>query len=351
MDNLLSEMLLTVEALPDISYNGSSTTTAAAKSKQKGDVYTSSRSAPSPTPPQRSSSGLSESITTTETIKRSPKSPYTQHNYDTFGYAKNNIDETSSITTTLTPTESGRNTPALSDHPFSKGFYNNQDELYYDTDTQMQLHGNRRYNNNNNNQHTHDGYSTQQKQTENLLQSQSQNYMEVLRSETTLRSTSGGRGSLRFAGEESNIPYHAREYSKPFTYLTPSPQPDGKAPFKLHSGLSSPSMVRKALNGTSGRKTPSQVDFVERTRTYGGRQYNENKYTFGDKTPENNLSVFDSDKQVFDYNRNRNANNGSIDHSDVETTTTTKTTRHFEPLRRSNTMDGSFGRSGYASDG
>lgn len=345
MDNLLSEMLLTVEALPDINYNGSSTTAAVVKSKQNTPLLP--RSAPSPTPPLRS-----ENITTTETIKRSPKSPYTQQHqqtYDTFGYAKNNIDETSSITTTLTPTESGRNTPAMSDHPFNKGFYNNHDELYYDTDTQMQLHGSRRYNNND--QHTHDGYSTQQKQTENLLQSQSQNYMEVLRSETTIRSPSGGRGSARFVGEEANIPYHAREYSKPFTYLTPSPQPDGKAPFKMNTGLSSPSMVRKALNGTSGRKTPSQVDFVERTRTYGGRQYNENKYTFGDKTPENNLSVFDSDKQVFDYNRNRSANNGSIDHSDVETTTTTKTTRHFEPLRRSNTMDGSFGRSGYASDG
>lgn len=308
-------MLLTVEALPDININAQTTATNKRAASLQRNI---------------------ENITTTETIKRSPKSPYS-HNYESFGFAKNNsnnIDETSSITTTLTPTESGRNTPALSDHRF---YTVNQDDLYYDTDTQMQLHGNRR------NQYTHES-SQQQKANENLLQSQSQNYMEVLRSETTIRS---GR---RFGNEENNIPYHAREYSKPFTYLAPSPQPDGK---KL-SSLSSPSMVRKALNGTSGRKTPQQVDFVERTRTYGGRQYNENKYTFGDKTPENNLSVFDNDK-IFDYNGNSksNYNNGSIDHSDVETTTTTKTTttRHFEPLRRSNTMDGSFGRSGYASDG
>lgn len=330
MDNLLSEMLLTVEKLPDI--NG-------ATSKSKQNVYTTTtvKSAPSPIPLR--SSSISENIHTTETIKRSPKSPYS-HNYDTFGYSKNNqqdIGETSSITTTLTPTESGRNTPALSDHQFSKGYYTNQDELFYDTDTQMQLHGNR-------NRHAH-MFEPQQKQTENLLQSQSQSYMEVLRSEnsSTIRS---GRSS-RF--DESNIPYHAREYSKPFSYL---PSTGDAKMLKMQSGLSSPSMVRKALNnGTSGRKTPSQVDFVERTRTYGGRQYNESKYTFGDKTPESNLSVFDNDKLLYDYNsRNRSENsknNYSIEHSDVESTTT----RHFEPLRRSNTMDGSFGRSGYASDG
>jgi hypothetical protein len=339
LDNLLSEMLLTVEALPDISYNGSAPpTTTASKSKQQIDVCTTTtttsamRNASSPIPQSR---GVSENINT-ETIKRSPKSPYS-HNYDTFGYAaKNNtldIGETSSITTTLTPTESGRNTPALSDH---KGYYTNQDELFYDTDSQMQLHGNTR---------RHDGGYSQQKLPENLLQSQSQNYMEVLRSETTIRSN--GR-SPRF--EESNIPYHAREYSKPFTYLSPS---QGG---KINSGLSSPSMVRKALNGSSsGRKTPS-VDFAERTRTYGGRQNSENKYTFGDKTPESNMSVFDNG---YEYNRSRSenasrgaSNNFSIDQNGgVEVTTTTTTTRHFEPLRRSNTMDGSFGRSGYASDG
>lgn len=334
-------MLLTVEALPDI--NGA----ASNKSKQQiADFYTTKtgKSASSPTPVK--SASVSENIHTTETIKRSPKSPYS-HNYDTFGYSKNNqqdIGETSSITTTLTPTESGRNTPALSDLP-SKGYYTNQDELYYDTDTQMQLHGGS--NNRRHHAHMQDGYSPQQKQAENLSHSQSQSYMEVLRSEnsSTIRS---GR-SPRF--DESNIPYHAREYSKPFTYL-PSTAGDAKMLKMQHSGLSSPSMVRKALsNGTSGRKTPSQVDFAERTRTYGGRQYNESKYTFGDKTPESNLSVFDNDKLLYDYNsRNRSENsknNYSIEHSDVESTTA----RHFEPLRRSNTMDGSFGRSGYASDG
>lgn len=334
MDNLLSEMLLTVEKLPDI--NGA----AANKSKQQiANVYTTTTTKNASSPIPSKSTSISENIHTTETIKRSPRSPY-NHSYDTFGYSKNNqqdIGETSSITTTLTPTESGRNTPALSDLQYSKGYYTNQDELFYDTDTQMQLHGNR-------NRHAHI-YDQQQKQTENLLQSQSQSYMEVLRSEnnSTIRS---GRSS-RF--DESNIPYHAREYSKPFSYL---PSTGDAKMLKMQSGLSSPSMVRKALNnGTSGRKTPSQVDFVERTRTYGGRQYNESKYTFGDKTPESNLSVFDNDKLLYDYNsRNRSENsknNYSIEHSDVESTTT----RHFEPLRRSNTMDGSFGRSGYASDG
>ncbi|KAL7016503.1 hypothetical protein ACKWTF_010037 [Chironomus riparius] len=340
LDNLLSEMLLTVEALPDIAYSTE-------KSKQNCDVYTATTTTSNaasvrsnavdrtlPNNNQLLPPNVINNINTTNE-QRSQTRSYSYS--DAFGYSKNNdIGETSSITTTLTPTESGRNTPALSDQQY-KGFYTNNDELYYDTDTQMQLHGkSTRY------QHSlpDDTRKEYQKRSENLLQNQSLGYMEVLRSENNIS------GSRRY--EESNVPYHAREYSKPFSYL-PSTA-DGKI-IKMHHGLSSPSMVRKALNlngsVTSGRKNLSQ-DFVERTRY--GRQY-ENKYTFGDKTPENNLSVFDNDK-LFDY-RNRSENvkykdnaNYSIENSDVESSA-----HYFEPLKRSNTMDGSFGRSGYASDG
>ncbi|XP_070490417.1 tensin homolog isoform X2 [Chironomus tepperi] len=342
LDNLLSEMLLTVEALPDIAYSTE-------KSKQNSDVYTATTQTTTNTASMRSnavdrtlpnnnqnhSPNVINNINTTNDQRS-----HTQRSYsysDAFGYSKNNdIGETSSITTTLTPTESGRNTPALSDQQY-KGFYANNDELYYDTDTQMQLHGkSTRY------QHSlpDDTRKEYQKRSENLLQNQSLGYMEVLRSENNIS------GSRRY--EESNVPYHAREYSKPFSYL-PSTA-DGKI-IRMQHGLSSPSMVRKALNlngsVTSGRKNLSQ-DFVERTRY--GRQY-ESKYTFGDKTPENNLSVFDNEK-LFDY-RNRSENvkykdsaNYSIENSDVESSA-----HYFEPLKRSNTMDGSFGRSGYASDG
>lgn len=331
LDNLLSEMLLTVETLPDLSY----------KQTESFPIHRASSNANVRTSPQRSSDG---NITTTSAPATSQEFKRS-HVHQAFGYSKNSHDmgETSSVTTTtLTPTESRCNTPALSDHqgPMFKGYYNH-DELFYDTDTQMQLHGGKRQY-----QHNDSARKEYQKQTENLSQSSSQShgYMEVLRSEN--------RSGEPFA--ESNIPYHAREYSKPFSYGIPS-SGDGRM-LKMHSGLSSPSMVRKALNHNGGttvttvttsvRKTPSQ-DFEERTKY--GRSV-ERKYTFGDKTPENNLSVFDNDK-LFDYRarsekqRYKDGPSFSIDGSDVESA------HYFEPLRRSNTMDGSFGRSGYASDG
>lgn len=319
MDNLLSEMLLTVETLPDLSYGG----------KQIDEFPTSAGKRVSP---QRA---VESNITTnSQEFKRSHVHQTKSYNFDAFGYSKNNqeIGETSSITTTtLTPTESRCNTPAMSDHqgPF-KGYYHS-DDLFYDTDTQMQLHRNK---------HTDSSRKEYQKQTENLSHnpSQSYSYMEVLRSENR----SGDQPA-------DSIPYHAREYSKPFSYGIPS-SGDGKM-LKMQSGLSSPSMVRKALNQngttvTSVRKTPSH-EFEERAK-YG--RHVERKYTFGDKTPENNLSVFDNDK-LFDYRarsetlKYKDAASFSIENSDVESA------HQFEPLRRSNTMDGSFGRSGYASDG
>lgn len=337
MDNLLSEMLLTVETLPDISY------TDAGKNKQI-EMFPTKRTVVNAnvrTSPQRA---VESNINTnrnamSEEFKRSHVHQTKNYQFDAFGYKNQDMGETSSITTTtLTPTESRCNTPAMSDHQGLFKNYYHSDDLFYDTDTQMQLHSKHR-------QYPHSEHPRKeyQKQTENLLQnsSQSHSYMEVLRSEN--------RSGDRFA--DSNIPYHAREYSKPFSYGIPSTG-EGKM-LKTHSGhLSSPSMVRKALNQngatvTSVRKTPSH-DFEERAN-YG--RHVESKYTFGDKTPENNLSVFDNDK-MFDY-RNRSENlkykdgaGFSVEHSsDVESP------HFFEPLRRSNTMDGSFGRSGYASDG
>lgn len=342
MDNLLSEMLLTVETLPDLNYSNGQ------KNKQIEVFQTKRTNVNERTSPQRA---IESNITTStsnamnDEFRRSHVHQTKSYNYDAFGYKNNNQDlgETSSMTTTtLTPTESRCNTPAMSDQQgLFKGYYTNE-VLFYDTDTQMQLHGGKRQY-----QHIDNPRKEYQKQTENLLQnsSQSHSYMEVLRSENR----SGDQRA------ESNIPYHAREYSKPFSYGIPSTG-DGKM-LNMQSGhLSSPSMVRKALNHnqngtttvvtTSVRKIPSH-DFEERTKY--GRQV-ESKYTFGDKTPENNLSVFDNDK-MFDY-RNRSENlkykdgvSFSVENSDVESA------HNFEPLRRSNTMDGSFGRSGYASDG
>jgi hypothetical protein len=297
LDNLLSEMLLTAETLPDLSDSN------AANSKQT-EVFPIKQTA---------------NITTVTTNPRSHVQAAKNYNFEAFGgYSKNNQDDVSSITTTtLTPTESRCATP-------SDRNYHHDDHFYgYDTDTMMNLHGGAR------------------RHTENLLQNSSQSYMEFLQA----------RSDREHLSDHSGIPYHAREYSKPFSYL-PSTGTDGKM-LKMQSGLFSPSMVRKALNHngnsviqtttTTVRKIPS--DFEERTRF--GRSY-DSKYTFGDKTPENNSNVFGEEDKLFDYRaRSENQKNGrnfSVEKREVENT-------HFEPLRRSNTMDGSFGRSGYASDG
>lgn len=326
LDNLLSEMLLTVETLPDLSYNNP------ANNKQISEVFPTKKPDASDhrASPHRN---LHLNINTSEEFKRQNVQYHTKpFNIDNLGYKNNHeLGETSSMTTTLTPSESRCNTPAMSDHQAMSRSYYNHEDLYYDTDTQLRLHSGKRQP-----QHSDIARKENQRQAESNLQnsSQSYSYMEVLRSEN------------RFGDQpDSGIPYHAREFSKPFSYGVPS-SGDGKM-LKPQSGyLSSPSMVRKALNlngtPTSGRKTPSH-DFEERAKF--GRQV-ESKYTFGDKTPENNLSVFDSEG-MFDY-RTRSENQRYKDVADVGSSSFSSA---FEPLRRSNTMDGSFGRSGYASDG
>lgn len=316
MDNLLSEMLLTVETLPDLSVGNA----AAAKSKQT-EVFPMKRvNANERTSPQGN-------LNINTLNQRSHVQQARHYGFETFGgSSKNNQEFETSTTTTLTPTESRCATPSDDRH-----FYG------YDTDTMMNLHGG-----NKQHQHIESSRKEYQRQTENLLQNSSQSYMELLqlRSERDLA--------------DHSIPYHAREHSKPFSYGNiPSTGADGKM-LKMQSGLSSPSMVRKALNQngtsvvqtttTSVRKIPSH-DFEERTKF--GRQV-ESKYTFGDKTPENSSNVFGDSDKMFDYRtrieKQKDGKNFSIETREVENT-------HFEPLRRSNTMDGSFGRSGYASDG
>lgn len=340
-------MLLTVEALPDLSYNNNAETGGkqiVAVSPTTTKMTNHRSNAPTRTSPQRAIE---------QNIHTAPLRNFQQHQLDVYNnnYARIQHDaiETASITTTtLTPTESRCNTPA-SEHQYSRmGGFVQHDDLYYDTDTQMNLHGGGRY------LHQYQegaagGGGSIKRQIENLRNS-SQSVMEV-----------GLNRSTSHHSSDHSIPYHAREYSKPFTYL------DDTKSLKMHSGLSSPSMVRKALNGSApgGRKTPLSQEFEERARYR--RNYENSKYTFGDRTPENHLTVFDSDK-MFDYRKRTETNKYlpiTSEINDIDavmmTTTTTKTQpkqpqqqqRYFEPpqLRRSNTMDGSFGRSGYASDG
>lgn len=151
--------------------------------------------------------------------------------------------------------------------------------------------------------------------------------------------------------DEENIPYHAREDSRPFTYGNPagvqlSPNGSnsgsgaGTGMLKMQSGLSSPSLVRKTLvRGTSpastssvgGRKANVRNDFEEMLMQRREKILNE-KYSIGDKTPNGSAQYASSDAK---WNSVSSSSNGY---------------HHHEPLKRSNTMDGGFGRS-ISSDG
>lgn len=240
--------------------------------------------------------------------------------------------ETSSMTTTLTPTASGQTTP-MYDHQ-----RNYQDfDLYYDTDTQVQLNGGKR------NQYTeHSRRKEYQKQHDNRLQinpSQSYSNIQETQSENEI-------GSSR---SDKNIPYHAREYSKPFTYGT-VPLSYEDSMIKINSGLSSPSMVRKAATRNIGTATKTTKVSIKKFPSNDFEQMlherQSEKYSFGDKI---NAGLLDDDK--VGYNSNNRANvkyNGS--NLNIENISDVNNS-YFEPLKRSNTMDDSFNSGGYASDG
>lgn len=167
--------------------------------------------------------------------------------------------------------------------------------------------------------------------------------------------------------DEENIPYHAREDSRPFTYGNPtgvqlspngsnSNSGTGTGMLKMQSGLSSPSLVRKTLvrgvspvattsgrhnsnnnnsaSNNSGRKANVRNDFEEMLMQRREKILNE-KYSIGDKTPNGSVQ----------YGNNSDKwNNVSL------SSTSTNGYHYHEPLKRSNTMDGGFGRS-ISSDG
>lgn len=166
--------------------------------------------------------------------------------------------------------------------------------------------------------------------------------------------------------DEENIPYHAREDSRPFTYGNPtgvqlSPNGSvnnnnntsgqGTGMLKMQSGLSSPSLVRKTLvrgtspgaastsgNTLSGRKANVRNDFEEMLMQRREKILNE-KYSIGDKTPNGSVQ----------YNTTINSSDNNNKWNNISSSSTNGYHYH-EPLKRSNTMDGGFGRS-ISSDG
>ncbi|XP_041788446.1 uncharacterized protein LOC121603578 isoform X7 [Anopheles merus] len=258
--------------------------------------------------------------------------------------------ETSSTTTTLTPppSESGRETPLLSGPSYAAAAAGTIRE--------------RELQNINNNNLT--------PAERELIMSVQRHQHQSLAYPRPARSTTGA--SERFTSDDDDdllvhggtgsvaqIPYHAREDSRPFTYgnipATGTPQqPPAATMLKMQSGLSSPSMVRKALGTpTASRKTAGTLprnDFEEMLRERREKVLSE-KYTIGDQSPGGGMMVSDT------INNNNSSSGGDgrwtyQQHHTVKTVTTqggggAGTPNGYpahEPLKRSNTMDGSFGR-------
>uniref|UniRef100_A0A182NRY4 Uncharacterized protein n=1 Tax=Anopheles dirus TaxID=7168 RepID=A0A182NRY4_9DIPT len=250
--------------------------------------------------------------------------------------------ETSSTTTTLTPppSESGRETPLLSAYATAATI----------RDRELQ-----NINNNNLTPAERELIMSVQRHQQHSLA-----YPRPARSTTgaSERFTSdddddlllGGSGGTGIGGQ---IPYHAREDSRPFTYgnipASGTPQhPPAATMIKMQSGLSSPSMVRKALGTpTAARKTATlpRNDFEEMLRERREKVLSE-KYTIGDQSPGGGMMVSDSIN-------NNGAGDGRWTYQHTVKTVTTQGGAAtaapngypaHEPLKRSNTMDGSFGR-------
>lgn len=146
--------------------------------------------------------------------------------------------------------------------------------------------------------------------------------------------------------DQQQIPYHAREDSRPFTYgnissgrTTPAPPSQGTM-IKSQSGLSSPSMVRKALNHPQQPKAQPRNEFEEMLLERREKILND-KYSIGDTKPSSN--------GVTSYESRQWYSNGSATPTPQQQQN--GYTLPHDLLKRSNTMDGSFGRGPTPGDG
>lgn len=346
LDDILSDMLLTVQGIPDIGkaqqnrkiVSQNSTVQHQQAQQQRPQLHLQiPKQQPQQQQPlygstntvKRSQSCTSQDESNCSTISRS-----TVH---TTGHIRDRICgdfyDTASTATTITPTpsESGRITP------------------FQNTYTRNATHDNKL---------TQQAIEQRERELIMDLQNQSFDYSHSLRTGSSasaatnnnLKSSNKVLNSVT-SEEEDSIPYHAREDSRPFTYgdatgvqLSPTSQRKGTGMLKLQAGLSSPSLVRKHLgsnaNNQNARKSPNtgRNDFEEMLLQRREKILND-KYSIGDKTPNGN-SVSDTNNLTNNkWNTSSNTINGYPYH---------------EPLKRSNTMDGGFGRgnaSGYVSDG
>lgn len=352
LDDILSDMLMTVQDIPDINKNTRKQTIA--KNQQlSGSINLVSGNGANSAGPyctdtvKRSQSCASDkSLISTTTTRSQTKDRCIGDYYDT-----------ASTTTTLTPTpsETGRDTPlqvqqqqpsSASTHTVTSNTTNTYSTVREHSNVEL--------------------LKQQQQQRERELimdlQNQSYGYSQALQSRGAAAdnhsSVNTVYNSALTSEDEENIPYHAREDSRPFTYGNPagvqlSPTGSGTGMIKLQSGLSSPSLVRKVYGGggganaatgqnaTTGRKpTNARNEFEEMLLQRREKIMNE-KYSIGDKTPNGGGGSGAS---------NGNQYAGSANKWNNSSTSASNGYHYHEPLKRSNTMDGGFGRS-YSTDG
>lgn len=324
-------MLMTVQDIPDIQ-------TTQAKSKSSQQVL-SKGIAPIPTTASSSTSSVTTVVTQKSTTSTAGAQQLSRDN-------NRELYENSS-TTTLTPppSENGRDTPTASVQLRTKRDLELQErELIMSlSDTTNELCVNEQQTNCNNNNNAGNSLLKMNLQHHSYL------YPQQARIETLSISDTDD-------DQQANIPYHAREDSRPFTYgnipppnlitnsgrTTPSAAVAGSSSqgtmLKSQSGLSSPSMVRKVI--IADKRTQSQQkprnEFEDMLMERREKIMSE-KYSIGDKTPNGTV-----------------ANNNGYDSKWYHTSSTTQQQTNGYPydlLKRSNTMDGSFRRNNDNIDG
>lgn len=317
LDDLLSDMLMTVQDIPDISAQQSKTLKLN-QSKGMAAIPTATQQKHLLAPNQSSSTSMTKQQTTHYISSSGNGGAHGGGAHG--GNSSRDLYETSS-TTTLTPppSESGRDTP-LARNKRDLELQQTERELIMSLSDQRSSSGG------------NGGGVTPSKTN---LQQHSYLYPQQARVET-LSITSDTDDDAT-----NNIPYHAREDSRPFTYgITPSSgrSTPASAPaasmLKQPSGLSSPSMVRKALGGggSYSEKAKPRNEFEEMLLERREKILNGDKYSIGDRTPNGSSANYESKW----YTSTSGAPVNGYSH---------------ELLKRSNTMDGSFGRSLTPSEG
>lgn len=325
LDDIVSDLLLTVQNIPDISRSTSKQSTTCRK-----QLFTSD------TTLKRDNGVNSANPYCIDTVNRSAsrisdKSCISSHR-PSQSRDRCVIDCNCSTTATLTPTpsESEGGTSRLRQHsaitPTSIHTYTSTHDRYY---SNLEL------------------LRQQQRERELIMALQNQSYgcSPSQQSRSVAEDNHGSVSTLcdsaiNFESEE-NIPYHAREDSRPFTYGNPagvqlSPISNSPNMHRKPAGLSSPSLVRKVYGGQNDQnvsprhKSPSAWNEFEEMLLRRREKIMNEKYSIGDGASS------DVVRNEAIGAKKWNTNNTSGYHFN-------------EPLKRSNTMDGTFG-SGISDD-